>query len=170
MTTYLKPEPGEGDVRFVAQLLRARDREEIFATQWTDTPDELVRNVMASGSFRWGAYIDGIPIGMIGAVPTRPRVWTAWAFGTNDFKHGIRTITRHVRDRMIPALLDTGALRVDATALASHDDARRWLVRLGATPGLPLANYGKDGQTFVTYTWLRQDFAAPAPAVPEPRN
>lgn len=165
MTVYLKAEPDEVDVRFVAENLRARDKEEIFATQWMDSPEELIRNTLNAGGFRWGVYIDGTPIAMIGATPRWPRVWNAWAYGTRDWKHGALTITKHVKNFMVPALIGAGALRVDACALDTHTDARKWLTRLGAKPGKPLANYGKNGQTFIAYTWSRQDTTAPATAV-----
>lgn len=170
MTVYLKGEPPEEDVRWVAQNMRPQDREEIFATQWTDDPEELVRNVMASGAFRWGVYVDGMPVAMIGAMPRWPNVWTAWAFGTRDFKRVILTLTRHVKHFMMPALLNNGAVRVDAYALATHDASNKWLRSLGATPGKTLAGWGKNSETFVCYTWSRQDNSALATADFQPRE
>lgn len=164
MTVELRAEPGFDDVLFVAQNMRDSDREEIFATQWTDTPEELANNVVHSGAFRWGAYVDDIPVAMIGAQPRWPGVWTAWAFGTRDWPKVALTLTRHVRRFMIPALMNHGALRVDAYALASHDTSRAWLARLGATPGNPLDKWGRNGETFVAYSWLRKDDAANATA------
>lgn len=167
MTVLILPEPPTLDVFYVARRMRARDREEIGATSWTDEPGELVTKVMASGAFRWGVYLDGRPVAMIGATPKWPRVWTAWAFATDDWPRVVLSATRHVRSFMIPALYNAGAIRVEATAMEAHTDARKWLTRLGATPGNPLANYGKDGQTFITYSWSRKSIAAPATAVPE---
>lgn len=167
MTVLILAEPAEGAVAFVAQNLRARDREEIFATSWTDDPQELVAKVLSGGAFQWGVYLDTKPVAIIGATPRWPGVWTAWAFATDDWPRVVKSATRHVRDFMIPALYNAGAIRVDATAMEAHTDARKWLTRLGATPGNPLANYGKGGQTFITYTWSRHSIAAPATAVPE---
>lgn len=164
MTVYLKAEPPREDVLFVALNMRPRDREEIFATQWTDDPEEITDAVMRSGAFRWGVYIDGMPVAMIGATPRWPRVWTAWAFGTRDWRHAALTITRHVLRFMKPALIGAGALRIDAYALATHNDANKWLKALGSDPGMPLANWGKNGETFVQYSWLRKDNSAPATA------
>lgn len=164
MTVYLKAEPPYEDVLFVAQNMRERDKDEIYATQWTDSPEELAHNAMHSGAFRWGVYADGVPVAMIGAAPRWPGVWTAWAFGTRDWKHVALTITRHVKRFMFPALLNHGAHRVDAYALESHTEANKWLKALGATPGKPLAEWGKNGETFVCYSWLRQDNTAPATA------
>jgi hypothetical protein len=164
VTVQLRAEPPYEDVLFVAQNMRASDREEIYATQWTATPEELANNVVHSGAFRWGAYVDDIPVAMIGAQPRWPGVWTAWAFGTIDWRKVALTLTKHVRRFMVPALLNHGALRVDAFAMASHEESRAWLTRLGATPGNPLDKWGRNGETFVAYSWLREDNAANATA------
>jgi hypothetical protein len=150
--------------------MRDSDRAEIFATQWTDNPDELVNSVLNSGAFRWGAYIDGLPVAMIGAVPRWPGSWQAWAFGTRDWRHVAYTLTKHVRRFMLPALTNAGAWRVDAYALEAHTQSNKWLRALGATPGKPLEMWGKHGETFVSYTWLRKDNTAPATAVSSPKG
>jgi hypothetical protein len=170
VTVELIAEPPYDDVLFVAQSMRPSDRAEIFATQWTDTPDELAAAVVNSGAFRWGAYIDGVPVAMIGAAPRWPGSWQAWAFGTNEFPRVARTLTRHARRFMQPALINAGARRMDAYALASHAQSNLWLRALGATPGNVLENWGKQGETFVCFTWLRKDNAAPATAVDQPEK
>lgn len=152
----LRAEPPYEDVIGVVQNMRARDREEIYATRFGEDPDEVARDVIASGAFRWGAYLDGKCVALIGAHPRWPNVWTAWAFGTDDWNRVVLTLSKHVRRFMIPALYRAGAVRVDAMALATHMDARLWLTAMGAEPEKPLANWGKNGQTFVCYVWTRQ--------------
>lgn len=171
MTVELRPEPPYEDVLEVARNMRSRDQEEIFATRWLDAPEDLAASVMSSGAFRWGAYVDGKPVAMIGATPRWPKVWSVWAFGTDEWPRAVRTLTKHVKKFMIPALQNAGAVRADAYALSTHKDARRWLTALGAHVETTLANWGKDGQTFVCYCWLRKEqkakssaTAAPAPA------
>lgn len=152
----LRAEPPFQDMLHVAQNMRERDREEIFATRYGDDPADVARDVVNAGAFRWGAYLDGVPVGAVGAYPRWPNVWTAWAFGTDDWPKTVLTVTKHVKRFMIPALYRAGAKRVDATALATHADARAWLTALGATPEKPLDNWGKNGQTFVCYVWTRE--------------
>lgn len=170
MKVQLIPEPPPEDVHWVAANMRDSDRAEIYATQWTDTPEELAAAVVASGAFRWGAYINGRPVAMIGAAPRWPGSWQAWAFGTNEFPRVALTLTRHARRFMQPALINAGARRMDAYALASHAESNGWLRALGATPGNVLDSWGKQGETFVCYTWLRNPIAAPAPAVDQPEK
>jgi hypothetical protein len=152
----LRAEPSYEDVLLVAQNLRVRDQEEIFATRWTHDPEHLAENVVNTGAFRWGAYLDGKPVAMIGAAPLWPGVWSVWAFGTDDWSKAVRVLTKHVKRFMIPALEQANYKRAFCYALATHDDARRWLKALGAHEETTLANWGKNGQTFVCYCWLRE--------------
>lgn len=156
MKIELRPTPSFEDSLRVVQNLRDRDRDEIFATRWTDDPAAVARDVVATGDFRWGAYVDGRPVALIGAFPRWPRVWTMWAFGTDEWDKVVLALTRHARRFMMPAIFNSGAIRADCYALASHHDARRWLVYLGAAPEKFLDNYGKNGEKFVCYCWTRE--------------
>lgn len=152
----LRAAPPFEDMLEITSNLRERDREEIFATQYGDDPAAVASTAVATGSFRWGAYLDGRPVAAIGAVPRWPNVWTAWAYGTDEWPRVVLSLTRHTRRFILPALYRAGAIRVDALALESHNDARAWLEYLGAEPHFTLENWGRDGQTFVHYVWTRK--------------
>lgn len=156
MGVDLRAEPPFQDALAIATNLRPRDREELFATRYGNDPAALARDAVATGAFRWGAYLDGRPVAMVGAFPRWPNVWTAWAYGTPEWPKAALTITRHVRRFMLPAIYNSGAHRVDALALASHTDARRWLESLGAVAEKTLDNYGRNGEKFVSYVWTRE--------------
>lgn len=140
----------------IANNLRARDREELFATRYGNDPADVARDAVQTGAFRWGAYLDGEPIAAIGAMPRWPRVWSAWSYGTDKWPRAALTLTKHVRGFMLPALYHAGAIRVDALSLGSHTDARRWLELLGAEAEISLDNWGRNGETFVNYVWTRK--------------
>lgn len=152
----LRAEPSYADMLHIAQNLRERDREEIFATRYGENPADVARDATMTGAFRWGAYLDGEPVAAIGAFPRWPNVWTLWAYGTDDWDKAVLTVTKHGKRFMLPALYNAGAIRADAMSLASHTDACRWLGLLGGVPEKRLDNYGKNGQTFVNYVWTRK--------------
>lgn len=152
----LRVEPDFLDCLRVAENLRESDRAELFATIFGDDPKTLATRAVASGGFRWGAYLDGEPVALIGAMPLWPRVWQAWAYGTDDWPKVALTLTRHVRNFMLPALLRSGAHRVQAASLGTHTSAHAWLKKLGARPECRLANYGKNGEDFVNFVWTRK--------------
>jgi hypothetical protein len=152
----LRVEPSYSDMLYIAENLRERDREELFATRYGENPADLARDAVATGAFRWAAYLDGEPVAAIGAFPRWPRVWTAWAYGTDKWPKVVLTLTKHARRFMFPAILNSGAIRMDALALSTHTDARAWLGVLGALPEKHLDKWGKNGQTFVSYVWTRK--------------
>jgi len=152
----LRAEPPFADMLEIAQNLRGCDREEIFATRFGEDPEQLARDTVNSGAFRWGAYLDGKPVAAIGAVPRWPKVWSMWAYGTDDWDKVALTLTKHGRKFILPALLNSGFIRADAMSLATHTQAHRWMELLGARPEKTLDNYGKNGQTFVSYVWTRE--------------
>jgi hypothetical protein len=139
---------------YICQNLRERDREEVFATRYDESPESLAEQTLMCGDFQWIAWRDGLPVASIGAYPAWPNVWTVWAFGTDDWPRVALTLTKHVQRFMIPALKNSGAHRAQCFALDTHHDARRWLVALGAKEGPRLDKFGKNGQTFVLYSWL----------------
>lgn len=166
----IRTAPAFDDVLTVARNMRERDRAEIYATTYGADPTELARNAVATGDFRWGAYLDGRPVAMFGAYPRWPRVWTAWAFATDDFHRVAVSMTRHMLRFCMPALLASGAHRVDAMALASHRDSRSWMEITGARAEFTVENWGKNGEKFVQYVWTRQALHAAVKRQRRPRR
>ena len=156
MTVELKLNPPKDDLLYILDNLRERDRQEIYATRWDEDADALANELCAMGEFRWAAYLDGRPVAAIGAAPRWPGVWSVWAFGTDDWNKVILTLTRHVRDFMIPAIHYSGFHRADCLALETHEDARKWLTFLGGEQEEKLDNWGKNGENFVVYRWSRE--------------
>lgn len=156
MRIEIKAEPPFEDMLEICQNLRERDKAELFATRYGDDPADLARDAVNTGAFRWAVYLDGKPVAAVGAVPRWPKVWSVWAYGTDDWNKVAITLTRHVRRFMIPAIFNAGCIRADCMALASHKDARRWLEYLGASAEKVLDNWGRDGEKFVLYCWTRE--------------
>lgn len=139
----------------ICENLREADREEVFATNWGNDPARLAAITFSLGSFQWVAELDGKPVASIGAHPVWPGVWQVWAFGTDDFMKVVRTLTKHVKRFMWPALENTDAHRIQCFAMQSHEQACRWLEFLGAHPETVMENFGRDKQPFVLYVWTR---------------
>ncbi len=156
MKIELQKEPTYEQALYIAENLRERDRQEIFATRYDESIEGLARDTVALGGFSWVALVDGVPVAVIGATPRWPKVWGIWSYGTNDWDKVVLTLTRHALRFMRPALYNSGAIRVDCMALAAHTDARRWLEYLGLRPEKKLDKWGKNGETFVSYCWTRK--------------
>jgi len=138
-------------VRVVARNLRASDREEIFACFWQDDPEELVRRVFYCPHAAWVAMLDDRPVAAVGVTPLIPGVWSAWAFGTDDFRQVGLLRTRHVKRFIIPMLLNDGAHRCEAQSIDGHHEAHRWLEGFGLVREATHPGRGRNGETFHTY-------------------
>jgi hypothetical protein len=156
MTVTLSQDFTFDDVLHICRNLRERDREEIFAMRFTDDPDQLAADVSTSyGRMVWCAYADGVPVAMVGAMPPWPGTWSAFAFGTDDWPRVVMSLTRLARTFLMPAIYNSGARRAICYALDTHTDARAWLSLLGMEPEQVLPRWGKNGETFVLYSWCR---------------
>lgn len=145
------------DVLYVCHNLREWDRKELFATRFDNDPDRLAMDVMGWGPFWWvaGGEVDGRDraIAVIGATLIWPGVWSVGMFATDDFPRIGLPLTRWVRRRMIPAIVQQGIHRGECRSMEGHEAAHRWLETLGAKREGELKGYGKGGETFFTYTW-----------------
>lgn len=148
------------DLRHVVAHWRDCDRQEILGCWWNDDPDSYARvaeQILASenvvGLWRC-ALVDGTPAAIWGAVEEQPKVWTVFAFGTDQWPNIVLSITKHIKRVLIPVLRGRGANVAECWALASHSDACAWLERLGAKAMCELPR-GKNGDRYRLYAWVR---------------
>lgn len=157
MTVSMVVEPPFQDVLYIMRNLRDLDRQEASATSFTDAPEEWAARLMGAGPFSWAFYYNGTPAAIVGAMPRWTGVWNAFCLGTADFPHVAFSATKHVRRFMLPAILATPEFRRgDAFALAEYREAHRWLRSLGAKYEAALENWGKNGETFYSFVWMRE--------------
>lgn len=142
------------DLFYVANNMRQEDKEEIFATRWDDDPESMCLEIVNSPHISAYANTMGIdrPIAAIGAVPMWPGVWSVWMFATPEFHKIGKSMTKYVRDIMIPNLRKHGH-RAECRSHRNHKKAHRWLEMLGAKRESTLESFGKDKQDFFVYAW-----------------
>lgn len=151
--TELYPE----GVHHVVGLMRTKDREEIFATQWSDDPWAFANQVLRCGDFGFVLHADdGEPVVCCGAVPMWNGVWSVWMFATDRFDEIALSTHRFAKKVFFPALDAGGWHRLECRSLGTHDVAHRWLEVLGAYKESEAENYGKNGEPFVVYCWTKK--------------
>jgi hypothetical protein len=136
--------------------MRAPDRAEVDAQI-----DEWNAVHIAALSLRDFAYVvelDGNPEAAFGCGQVRKGYWLAWSWGTERLIRCVPTMVSFITGHLQPAVYGAGAHRVEARALASHKQARRFLERIGGTFRCDLPAYGKDGQDFVLFDWTRETY------------
>lgn len=143
-------------VRHVTLNMRAKDAEEIFATQWSDDREAFASSIMKCGGFGYVLHADdGEPVVAGGAVPIWPGVWSVWMFATNRFEEVAIATHRFAKKVFFPILNDVGYVRLECRSMASHTVAHRWLESLGGHREAVVSSYGKDGQNFILYCWTK---------------
>lgn len=83
-------------------------------------------------------------------------VWALYGFGTDAWRDIWREVTRTARRDMMKAVTDAGAHRAQCVSPANHKDTHAWLRMLGATLETPMPKYGKGGQDYVMFAWIKE--------------
>lgn len=150
-------------MRSITWNLREWDRREIFATRWSDDPDDLAMAALQLPEVAWVAWRDGEPVAAIGAMPAHPTMWSPWCFGTDRFGQVGLLLTRLARRVIIPVMAAAAPrVRAEVKSLDGHLDAQRWLERtFGARREATHHGYGKGGETFHTYVLEMRDVLSP---------
>lgn len=142
--------------RLVAQVLynlRDADRAELSATLW-QFDSQLIAEAAKGARFGFVALTDdGAPTAVAGASEVWPGVFQVGLFATPRWREVAAGVTRALRRDLAPALVGAGAHRAHAFSLATHDEAHRWLSRLGARCEARLRAWGRGGEDFLLFAW-----------------
>jgi hypothetical protein len=151
--TELYPE----GVHHVVHNMRAKDREEVYATQWTDDPWAFANMILRAGEYGFvGHADDGEPVVIAGAVPMWDGVWSVWMLATDRFDEVALSAHRFAKRVFFPSLDAAGWHRLECRSLSTHETAHRWLERLGAYKESEATNYGRHGESFFVYCWTKK--------------
>lgn len=140
-------------VRPVARHMRVWDRNEIFAMQPDDDLDRFTEMVQAFGPAAWVSGEGYEPICCFGAFQMFPGMFEMWMFATDSINIIGKSMTKAVRDVIVPHLFACGARRLECRTMEGHVEAQRWLETVGAKRESSARNFGRGGQTFHTYVW-----------------
>ena len=135
--------------------MREKDKAEIYNLRSHNNPLALAGEVCGAASMGKAAIADiaGHPVALIGITPLWPGVWTAWAFGTDDFDRVALSLTRYAIKTLKPLLASRGAHRLQCESRADHIKAHHWLTAMGAKPESVLKRYGRDGSDYIMFAW-----------------
>jgi hypothetical protein len=142
-------------VEYVCLNMREIDRAEVFGMRAHDDALILAREIVAVAPYgKVGvAAHEGRPAAIVGVTPLWPGVWSAWAFGTDEWDRVAIELTRYALRVLRPFILERGAHRMQCESRIDHVEAHRWLELLGARPESILRRYGRDGSDYVQFAW-----------------
>lgn len=145
-----------GAVASVALRMREADAREIYACRWVRDPLSIAQTVAAAARFGFVALTPaGSPAAVVAALEQWPGNYQVAMFATDDWPQVAWSTTRAVQRHMRPAMLAAGARRAEARSHAEHAHAHRWLGWLGFVAEARLADFGKDGEEFILFSWRR---------------
>ena len=146
-----------GMIRYVLDNMRDADREEMEAceTDLKRLPDAIMfrrRFAFAACDYEFG------PVAVWGMVHRRHGVGGGFAFGTEQWSAALLPMLRQIRGFVLPYLRDHGFHRVEAVAMAHRRDVARFMSIIGAQPEGVLREYGINGEDFISYRWLQDEY------------
>jgi RimJ/RimL family protein N-acetyltransferase len=144
------------DLSYVASNMRASDREEVEAQLDRWNAAEIA--AMSCRDYAFCALLDGNPESGFGAGRVREGYWIAWSWSTRRGWKCLPAVIPFIKNHLQPAVYAAGARRVEARALGSHKQAVRFLERIGGTFRCELPGYGKNGETFLLFDWVRETY------------
>lgn len=145
------------DASYVAANMRDQDLREFEALIDMDQPGLVACDLVhRSEGLAFCAFIKDQPVACYGVTPLFSHLWSAWAFGTSKLRRAIPEITRHALEVTKPALIERGVTRLQVHTLADHDLSHSWLASMGARYEAPAFGYGRHGEDFKVYAWVRK--------------
>ena len=116
--------------------------------------------MIALGALRGFAYVvtlDGQPHAAFGACEEQPGrgLWHIWAWGTERIDRCVPTIKRFSLNTLMMDVLNAGAMRAEARALDANKKAHTLIRHLQGREVAALSNYGKNGEKFLLFEWVR---------------
>lgn len=158
------------DASYIAANLRAQDFQEI-ACLW-ETWDTRALGICALETavpgMAWAVWYEGQPTAAYGfsrASAFDPDHWQAWAFGTDRFKRCVPLMTRHLNE--IRPIVERECRRLQVIAKSDHDIAHGWIEGFGGQREGKLRAYGRGGEDFFVYAWVRPGNGMPPCDIPK---
>lgn len=147
-------------IRYVAENMRDRDLAEFSALADFDTregaADALAASYADYPGIECATLDDGTPVAIGGCTWPRDNVASMLFFATDDFRKIVIPLTRYTRNCVIRPV-QRFAHRIDAFSMSSYTEMQQWVEIFGLRPEATLQNYGKRGEDFVVYAWVRSE-------------
>lgn len=152
-------DPTRNGIEFIACNMRAIDALEVYGLLPFNNPFLLAKHtidLVNGGGFGVMACIGERPAAVLGFTELTPRVLTAWAFGTDEFRIVSMQLTKFVMRSLRPALLASPAHRLQADSRFDHVEAHEWLKVLGFREEGMIHRLGKDGADYIRFYQLKE--------------
>jgi len=151
------PNPTLAEIQYVVENLSEKSQEDIWGA--VEATPQIYAGFIHKHpqAFRWVFYNDGKPAALLGAMLQHRGVWNLFGMGTADWKSVWRLVTLVAKRDMMQAVLDAGAHRAQCMSPATHEDTHKWLRFLGATHEVEMPRFGRNGEDYIMFSWLKEE-------------
>lgn len=146
------------NVRHVAERMRASDFREFSALSHADNQEEMT-TLLVQG---YGEHPSGIcaydgeePVAVGAMVQGRPNVVTLMFFATDEFPKIALPLTRFITKNLFEKYRGEGVHRIECISVDGYDEAHRWIKLLGLHHEAVMPGFGKNGEAFHSYSWVK---------------
>jgi hypothetical protein len=150
--------PNYGSVLAVAERMRDRDAAEFMAVSPFPDRKALEFNLSSRYGARSDTYVvmhNGQAEAVGAMVQHRPHVVTLAFFSTDRFPEFAHPLTRFIVKRLFPQYRERGVHRIECVSIDGYAEVHRWIEALGLKREAIMPKYGRDGQTFVQFAWVK---------------
>lgn len=158
MTVKLYTNPTLVDILQVCVNMQPSEREQFEASYGEPyDPYRFSAEVALMVGPKWLMCVGDEPIVVGGYQRLRPGVFQDWMVSTpKAWERPIWFgVTRHAR-RIMDAMLENGAHRLQCISLASRIEAHKWYSVLGFDSGVPLRGYGANGEDMLMFSRVQK--------------
>ena len=153
--------PTRESVRHIVDNMRQSDIDEFQAVSAVENVD-MLRDLLVE---RYGEHPDGFcflandgaPIGAGAMIQARPNVVTLMFFATEAFVSIANPLARFTKQRLFPRYRDAGVHRIECVSMAGYTAMHRWIRMVGLEEEAVMKGYGRNGETFHQFAWVRDD-------------
>lgn len=138
-------------------MLRLRKRDRVELGEYGIDPDEAVSMLSAPSALTRLFHACGAPQAVIAFHAITPRTLSASLLATDEWPRVIRPVWRWCVQVARPTLLAQGFTRAECRTMQGHDDAIRFLEKLGFRAECHIPHFGATGAAFTQYAWRLQD-------------
>lgn len=151
--------PNYGNVLSVAQRMRERDCAEFLAVSPFPDRAALAFNLSSRYGPREDTYVvmhSGQAEAVGAMVQHRPHVATLAFFTTDKFPEFAHDLTRFIVRRLFPQYRERGVHRIECVSIDGYAEVHRWIETLGLQREAIMPGYGRGGETFVQFAWVKE--------------
>lgn len=149
------------DIARVALNMRDRDLAELSAMSYVNGRAEAAEVLVERYTGRSGvecAKLNGVPVAIGSMLWTRPGVVSLLFYATDAFPKVAVGLTRYIRNGPMREAKGR-AHRIECFSLSSYTEMRQWVEGFGLRPEATLRQFGRNGEDFIVYAWLRDEEA-----------